>query len=106
MTNIVIANIVALIASLLMVYTGIIKRKNIIVLVQTIQIGLSVLSNILLGGITGAIINAISCVRNILCYKDKLGKIAKIQPSFADLSLVSFQSNIISLFSKIVAYGI
>ena len=78
MTNIVIANIIALIASLLMVYTGIIKRKNIIVLVQTIQIGLSVLSNILLGGITGAIINAISCVRNILCYKEKLGILAKI----------------------------
>lgn len=78
MTNIVIANIVALIASLLMVYTGIIKRKDRIVLVQTIQIGLSVLSNIILGGITGAIINAISCVRNILCYKDKLGKLAKV----------------------------
>lgn len=78
MTNIIIANVVALIASLLMVYTGIIKRKDRIVLVQTIQIGLSVLSNIILGGITGAIINAISCIRNILCYKDKLGKIAKM----------------------------
>ena len=77
MSNIVIANIIALIASLLMVYTGIIKRKDIIVLIQTIQIGLSVLSNILLGGITGAIINAISCVRNILCYKDKLGNLSK-----------------------------
>lgn len=78
MTNIIIANVVALIASLLMVYTGIIKRKDRIVLVQTIQIGLSVLSNIILGGITGAIINAISCIRNILCYKDKLGKLAKM----------------------------
>ena len=77
MTNIIIANIVALIASLLMVYTGIIKRKDKIVLIQTIQISLSVLSNILLGGITGAIINAISCIRNILCYKEKLGKLAK-----------------------------
>lgn len=77
MTNIIIANIVALIASLLMVYTGIIKRKDRIVLIQTIQISLSVLSNVLLGGITGAIINAISCIRNILCYKEKLGKLAK-----------------------------
>ena len=77
MSNIVIANIIALIASLLMVYTGIIKRKDRIVFIQTIQIGLSVLSNIILGGITGAIINAISCVRNILCYKEKLGKLAK-----------------------------
>ena len=78
MTNIVIGNIVALVASLLMVYTGIIKRKEKIVLIQTIQIGLSVLSNIILGGITGAIINAISCVRNILCYKEKLGTTAKV----------------------------
>ena len=77
MSNIVIANIIALIASLLMVYTGIIKRKDRIIFIQTIQIGLSVLSNIILGGITGAIINAISCIRNILCYKEKLGKLAK-----------------------------
>lgn len=36
------------------------------------------LSNIVLGGITGAIINAISCVRNILCYKEKLNNTSKI----------------------------
>ena len=77
MTNIIIANIIGLIASLLMIYTGIIKRKDKILLVQTIQIGFSVLSNILLDGITGAIINTISCIRNILCYKEKLGKLAK-----------------------------
>lgn len=38
---------------------------------------MSVISNIMLGGITGAIINAISCIRNILCYKNKLNNIAK-----------------------------
>lgn len=37
-----------------------------------------VISNIILGGITGAIINAISMIRNILCYKDKLGLKEKI----------------------------
>ena len=77
MINIIIGNVIALIASLLMVYTGLVKKKDRIVLIQTIQIGLSVLSNIVLGGITGAIINAISCIRNILCYKEKLGTIAK-----------------------------
>ena len=40
--------------------------------------GLFVLSNIVLGGITGAIINALSCIRNILCYKNKLDLKAKI----------------------------
>lgn len=34
---------------------------------------MSVISNIILGGITGAIINALSMLRNILCYKNKLG---------------------------------
>ena len=73
MIQIVIGNIIALIASLLMVYSGIIKQKKKILYVQTVQIGLSVASNIVLGGIVGAIINALSCVRNILCYKEELG---------------------------------
>lgn len=69
----IIGNIIALIASLLMVYSGILKEKKKILYIQTVQIGLSVISNIVLGGITGAIINAISMIRNIICYKEKLG---------------------------------
>lgn len=76
--QIIIGNIIALIASIIMVYSGYLKQKKKILYVQTIQIGLSVLSNIVLGGITGAIINAISCVRNILCYKEKLNNTSKI----------------------------
>ena len=72
MIQIIIGNIIALIASLLMVYSGIIKQKKKILYIQTVQIGLSVISNIVLGGIVGAIINALSCIRNILCYKEKL----------------------------------
>lgn len=72
MHAIIIGNIIALSASLLMVYSGVIKQKKRILYVQTIQIGLSVISNIVLGGIVGAIINALNCIRNILCYKDKL----------------------------------
>lgn len=76
--QIIIGNIIALIASIIMVYSGYLKEKKKILYIQTIQIGLSVLSNIVLGGITGAIINAISCVRNILCYKEKLNNTSKI----------------------------
>lgn len=75
---ILIGNIIALIASVLMVYSGTIKDKKQILLVQSIQIGLSVVSNIVLGGITGAIINALSFARNILCYKDKFSLKEKI----------------------------
>lgn len=50
-------------------YSGVIKKKETIIYIQTV---ISVISNVILGGITGAIINAISCIRNILCYKNKL----------------------------------
>lgn len=76
--QLIIGNIVALIASIIMVYSGYLKQKKKILYTQTIQIGLSVLSNIILGGITGAISNLISCIRNILCYKEKLNNIAKV----------------------------
>ena len=78
MVSIIIGNIIALIASILMVYSGMLKQKKKILYFQTVQIGLSVISNIILGGITGAIINALSLIRNILCYKDKLGIKEKI----------------------------
>ena len=45
----IIGNIIALTASLLMVYSGILKEKKKILYVQTVQIGLSVVSNIVLG---------------------------------------------------------
>ena len=78
MTNIIIGNIIALIASILMVISGLQKKKKTILFIQIIQIALSVISNIVLGGYTGAVINAISCIRDILCYKDKLGTKEKI----------------------------
>lgn len=78
MINIIIGNIVAFIASILMVYSGMLKQKRKILYFQTVQIGMSVISNIILGGITGAIINTLSMIRNILCYWDKLGVKEKI----------------------------
>ena len=78
MTNIIIGNIIALIASIIMVYSGILKEKKKILYIQTIQIGLFVIGNLVLGGITGAIINALGCIKNILYYKDKLGLKEKI----------------------------
>ena len=76
--QIVIGNIIALIASILMVYSGYIKQKKKILYTQTIQLCFSSLSNIILGGITGGIIDLLGCVRNILCYKGKLNKVSKI----------------------------
>ena len=82
MVTLIVGNIIALVASILMVYSGMLKEKKKILFVQTIQIGLAVISNIVLGGITGAIINTISFFRNIICYKDKLGLKEKIIITF------------------------
>lgn len=76
--NIIIGNIIGLIAAIIMMLSGVIKSKKNILIWQTIQIGITVISNIILGGITGIIVNLLSVIRNILCYKDKLNIIAKI----------------------------
>lgn len=72
--TIIIGNIFALIASIVMVIASYIKNKEKFLILQSIQIFLFVLSNIVLGGISGAIVNALSVLRNILCYKNKLTK--------------------------------
>lgn len=103
MSNIVLGNIIAFIASIIMVCSGLIKGKKRMLFTQTIQIGLSVLSNIILGGITGAIINALGVIRNILCYKNKLDLKAKIILIFFSVSLSLMFNNlgIIGLFPVI-----
>ncbi len=75
---IIIANIIALVASLIMVYTGTIKNKKLILNMQNVQMGLLCLSNALLGGVSGAITNALGIVRNLLCYYKKFNVPVKI----------------------------
>ena len=69
---IIIANIIGFIASIIMVYIGIIKNKKKIIFIELIDMFLLTISNIMLGGITAAIINILSIIRNTLCYKDHL----------------------------------
>ena len=97
--NIYVGNIIALVASLLMVYTGILKSKQKIIYLQTVQIGLSAISNIILGGISGAIINVVSCIRNILCYNNKLNNLFKI-------IIISLSIILILLFNNLGIIGI
>lgn len=75
MTRIIIGNIVALLASLVMACVGLLKKKKTIIFVQTVQISLLTISNIILGGITGAIINGLSCIRNIIYYNNKIEEV-------------------------------
>ena len=76
--RLIIGNILALIASLLFVYSGILKKKDKILIAQSIQKGLSTISNIVLEGYPGAITHAVSLIRNILCYYDKLNIVIKV----------------------------
>ena len=75
---IVIANIIALVASIIMVSTGVFKSKKVILNMQNVQMGLLCLSNALLGGISGAIMNGLGTVRNLLCYYKKFNIPVKI----------------------------
>lgn len=76
--QLILGNIVALIASILMVISGSLKDRKKIIYVQTLQIIAFTISDLILGGYTGAIINVISLIRNNLSYVDKLTTMPKI----------------------------
>lgn len=77
MNYLLLANIIALIGSLFMVVASYVKSDKLCIMLQSVQIFMFVISNILLKGITGVIINALSLVRNVLTYKRKLTKLLK-----------------------------
>lgn len=64
--TILLGNIVALIASIFMVISGILKEKKKMLWAQTIQIFLLIVSNIILGGLSGAISNTAGLIRNFI----------------------------------------
>ena len=75
-TALIIGNIFGLIGSVVMIIVGSIKDKNKAILVQTLQLIILAISNLVLGSISGFIINLVSIVRNILSNKNKLNKLA------------------------------
>jgi hypothetical protein len=76
--TLIIGNVVALLASLFMAYSGILKKKTQILIAQNIQIILLIISNIILGGISGAISNTAGLIRNLLYQKKWLKMPVKI----------------------------
>lgn len=103
MNLILIGNIIALIASFLILVISYLKEKKNIIKVQTLQVALLAISNLVLGGYTGAITNAITVIRNILCYKEKLNKVTTIiiATSITILGLVFNNSGVIGLLPLI-----
>lgn len=76
MNTIIFGNIIALIAASFSIFLGITKNRKKLIFMQSIQFLTYTISNIILGGISGGIANLISAIRNILCYKNKLTKVA------------------------------
>ena len=67
-----IANVIGLIGSILMVLMGILKKKKDVLHAQNAQLVLLGISNVMMGGYIGCIVNIIAIFRNILCSKGKL----------------------------------
>ena len=76
--EVIAANIIDFIAAIIQVGSGAVKKKSRILVIQIIQLLMQAVSMLLLGGVTGAISNVLSCFRNFLCYKEKLNIIWKI----------------------------
>ena len=70
--TVIIANIIDFVAALIQTASGTIRQKQKILAVQILQLLLQATSMAMLGGMTGAVSNILSCWRNYLCYKDKL----------------------------------
>ena len=87
MQMVLIANIIDFLAAMLQVASGSIKNKAKILVVQTVQLLMQGVSMLLVGGITGAVNNALSCLRNYLCYKDQLNGLWKAVIIVASVAL-------------------
>ena len=68
----IVANIIDFLAALIQVGTGAVKKKSRILILQIVQLLMQGVAMLLLGGVTGAVSNVLSCVRNYICYKEKL----------------------------------
>ena len=71
------ANLIDLAAAGVQVGSGAARKKKTILILQTLQIFMQGFSMLILGGLTGAINNVLSCLRNVLCYYEKLTRVWK-----------------------------
>lgn len=74
MSELLVANIVSLAGCVLMACIGLVRSKQKILILQSIQCTLLCIANFLLGGITGAICDMIQMIRNYVCYNKPFTK--------------------------------
>ena len=66
MNNIVLGNVIAFFGSGLMVLSGFVTKKKAFLMVQNVMFAILATANLVLGGVTGCIVNLVSIVRNVL----------------------------------------
>jgi len=98
MFQLILGNTIALIASILMVISGIVKDRKKIIYIQSLQIIAFAISDFILGGYTGTVINLLSLVRNILSYNDQLNTPWK-------LVIIAFSINLSIHFNNLSFIG-
>ena len=76
--QIIIGNVIMLVASVIMVASGLVKDKKKLLAAQTIQIIIAAIGNGVLGSYSGMTSNLLSGIRNILEYKKKLTNFIKL----------------------------
>lgn len=92
--NIVIANIVSLLAATLMLCSGLVKDAKKTIVVQSVEMFFFILSNVLVLSIPGIISNILGIVRNHLCTKNKLSWTNRIVLVVASIILGMLVNNI------------
>lgn len=78
MKTVLVGNILAFIASIFMVSSGFIKSKKRIIICQTFDSLFFTLSDLILNGFTGLLVNVIMLIRNLLVYLNKYTLLSKI----------------------------
>ena len=76
--RILIGNIVALLASAMLVVVGCCKKKRNALIAEIIESGFFAVSDGILGGISGVITNFTAIARNLFCYFDKMNWPVKV----------------------------
>ncbi|MDO4982002.1 MAG: YgjV family protein [Eubacteriales bacterium] len=78
MNTLLIGNALCFIASIIMTLMGLIKKKRRFILAQSGMNAVFIVGNLTLGGISGAIVNLVTLLRNFVCLKFEMTKLWKI----------------------------
>ena len=96
----ILVNVCSLLACVIMTFANKGKSEKKILLGQVLAMAFFCTSNLLVGSMTGLLINALGIGRNVLCYKSKLGAKSKwgIVVASVGIGLIANTTGLIGLF--------